>query len=206
MGRRTDIDWEAIERDYRATQLSVPELARKYGVNARYVYAHAKGDPEKGIPPWERDLTPAVKLATKRKLIEEIIKESASQSVKQDESKVEAVANVNAYVIKRHRGALEKVRSVVEGLLEELKSSTSGLDEEARARAVEAMRAEGLDDQKANAILGALTMKSRLDAIKELSVALSKLIPLERNAYGIDDKPEQENSFEAWAREQGLLQ
>ena len=51
-----DVDWEAIERDYRAGVLSLREISKKHGMAPSSGHAQIKRHADKADPPWERDL------------------------------------------------------------------------------------------------------------------------------------------------------
>jgi len=64
---RRYVDWDAVERDYRATQITLRELGAKHGRDhAAVARKAAKGD-------WKKDLTAAVGKATNAKLIEQAV-------------------------------------------------------------------------------------------------------------------------------------
>jgi hypothetical protein len=42
MGRRNDIDWDAIERDFRLGQFTLRQLAKKYSVEASSISRKAE--------------------------------------------------------------------------------------------------------------------------------------------------------------------
>ena len=62
--KRPPLDWEAIEREYRAGQLSVTEIGRQYGCSKTAIQQRAKKWA------WTRNLTAAVQLETQRRLTE----------------------------------------------------------------------------------------------------------------------------------------
>ena len=63
-GRKDQIDWEAIERDYRIGQLSVREIARRHEVEASTITRKAKKET------WARDYSEEVKAKTRAGLVE----------------------------------------------------------------------------------------------------------------------------------------
>lgn len=65
MGRRSDIDWEKIEKDYRLGSISIADVAKKHGVALSGLKGKAKA---KG---WTRDLTKVVQAATNAGITEE---------------------------------------------------------------------------------------------------------------------------------------
>jgi hypothetical protein len=169
MGRRNDIDWEAIERDYRAGQLSVREIGAKHQVAPSSITRKAE---KLG---WTRDLTAAVHARTQAKLIEPKLPAESAQSnenatqraqstAEQTAEAVEVAAAVNVAVILGHRGSIARVRSIADAMLVELENG-------AKARGKKA----------------ALPLEKRVTMVKSLSEALRIQVGLERQAFNIAD-------------------
>lgn len=93
-GQRPDVDWEAVERDYRATSLSYQQIADKYGVDKSSVYRRAKSCG------WERDLTHHVKSATRAAIVTQAAREAA-EAIEKDPDSVLAAALMPAPEQKR---------------------------------------------------------------------------------------------------------
>jgi hypothetical protein len=74
MTERKSVDWEAIEREYRAGQLSVREIARRSGVTEGAVRKHAKDGG------WTRALAEKVREAVRERLVRGDSSQSGSQS------------------------------------------------------------------------------------------------------------------------------
>ena len=93
-GQRTDVDWEAVERDFRATTLTYQQLADKYGVDKSSVFRRAKSCK------WDRDLTQHVKSATRVAIVAQAAKEAA-KAIEQDPDSILAEALMPAPEQKR---------------------------------------------------------------------------------------------------------
>ena len=167
MARRNDIDWEAIERDYRANQLTVTDVARKHGVSHSQVRAKAKAEK------WPRDLTAAIAQRTQEKIstidVEEIVEQSARESAGKSaaliKSAIEQASDVAAGIVIKHRAGLRLDMDRAEVV--------SGLLEDALAEA------DGIKD-----------IVSVTQAMKNLSDIRCKLRDQERVIYGLDkDRP-----------------
>ena len=78
MGRRSDIDWEKIQKLYIANQMTMREIAAECGVSVQSIVKKAKKDG------WQRNLDAAIKERTKAKLsaidVQELIEKSATES------------------------------------------------------------------------------------------------------------------------------
>ena len=163
MGRRNDIDWERIERDYSAGQLTIRQIADEHGVSDSQVRAKAKKEG------WRRDLSDAIAARTKAKisaldvsaLIEETAKESAQKSAEALRRAVEQASDIASGTVLRHRADIR-------------------LDME-RAQAISAL----LDDKLSEAECLADVVRAT-QAFKALVDARSKLIDKEREAFGIE--------------------
>ncbi|MBS0317685.1 MAG: hypothetical protein JSR49_11230 [Proteobacteria bacterium] len=107
MGRRSDIDWEAIERDYQLGRMTVAAVAQKHGVALSSLKAHAKRGG------WTRDLSEMVRVATKAALVEsaklraeEIGREAGQKSAHDDQSAVGAAVAENLAIAGKQRATL----------------------------------------------------------------------------------------------------
>ncbi len=163
MARRNDIDWEAVERDYRAGLMTVAAVAKKHGVSESQVRAKAKSEG------WTRDLSAAIDQRTKAKIaaidvasiVEQSARESAGKSAALIKDAIEQASDVAAGIVIKHRAGLR-------------------LDME-RANAVSSMlenamsQAEGIKD-----------IVSVTQALKNLAEIGCKLRDQERVIYGLD--------------------
>lgn len=162
MARRSDIDWEKIEREYAAGRLSIRQIAESNGVSDSQIRARAKKDE------WRRDLSEAIAARTKAKisavdvsaLIEQSAQESADKSARTIKRAIEEASDVAAGTIVRHRA---DIRLCTE-----------------RAKEIEAM----LDDHMGKAE-GLADVVRATQAFKALVDARAKLIDKEREALGI---------------------
>lgn len=167
MARRNDIDWEAIEKDYRAGRLSVVAVAAHHGVSRTQLNAKAKKEG------WTRDLSAAIEQRTQEKiavidvaaLIEKSATESANQSAKTIQSAIEQASDVAAGIVIKHRAGLRldmDRAEVVSGLLEDALAEADGIK----------------------------NIVSVTQAMKNLSDIRCKLRDQERVIYGLDkDRP-----------------
>lgn len=183
MATTPTIDWELIERDYRAGLLSVREIASAHGVSHVAIGKRAKRDG------WERDLSAKIKakadaLVTKSSVTTQVTKEQAVT----DRAIVEANAQVIADVRIAHRKDIRRTRNLALEMLRELEATTANVDlfEELG----EILRSE--DDKgadKRNDLYNkVISSAQRIDSLKKLSETLKTLIGLEREAFNIDDK------------------
>jgi hypothetical protein len=97
------VDWDAVERDYRATQMTLRELGAKYDCSHVAIAQKAKK------LQWVRDLNPAVRQATTDLLVKAAVNEAVHKSEQAITNTVIAVAEMNSRVILGHRKRLEQL-------------------------------------------------------------------------------------------------
>jgi hypothetical protein len=195
--KRARADWEAIERDYRTGAFSDHELAVKHG-NVVTRQAISKRAKEKG---WTKDLTAAVRQATRAKVIEKEVAERVQQQVaetvagnvaesfRKTADVVEAVAEVRAVMLRRHQTEWSELASVAAGLRQELREAAlSEEDKELLAQILAGDSAEPRDIYKARqTVAKALDLGGRISSIKALSETFTKVQLGQRLAYGLED-------------------
>lgn len=167
MGRRSDIDWEQVERLYIAGQLTIKQIAAECGVSESQIKVKAS---KLG---WQRDLSAAIEARTKAKiaaidvsaLVDESAEQSARKSARTIQEAIEQASDVAAGVELRHRSSLR-------------------LDSE-RVERVEAIYDEMMSQAESVRDINTLT-----DALKKLVDARAKIREQERLIYKLDkDRP-----------------
>ncbi len=97
---RAPIDWEAIEREYRAGQLSVRQIAKMFGVSDPAILKRAKRDG------WTRDLAAKVREAVRTKLVSAEVSASNARDI------VEAASDRGFAVVTSHRKDIEQLHGL----------------------------------------------------------------------------------------------
>lgn len=183
MGRRSDIDWEAIEADYRIGRLTVRAMEAKYGVRAETIVRHMK---RLGIT---RDLSEQVRAATRAKVLAEAIDQSSTDAKVKIKSAVDAAAEEGARLIGGHKSTLGGLREVAAEMMQELRAlgaaRRAGLSDEAIMQIGAQI---GLDPAEVRAVIEANSLPVRASVADRLAGVLAKLIPLERKSYGLDEE------------------
>lgn len=180
-GRRTDLDWEAIETDYRISQLSIRQIATKHGTEASSITRKAKKHS------WVRDLSAAVRVATKAKVRAAVIEETqrnATECTQHVFSEVDKAANANTAVIVGHQRRAGRLSGLFEKIATELEFVT---DAPAEIKTLIVSLAE-VDPEAAAKIQQLASLTSRNNNLKTLSETLDRLTKIERMAYGLDEK------------------
>lgn len=176
MGRRSDIDWEAINREYVAGQLTIRQIADRHGVAPSAITRKAKA------LGWERNLGDAIKERTKAKIaqidiahiIEQSAQEDAQKSAQTLKKAIEEASDVAAGVIVRHRAdiRLQQERAArLEALFDEMIDKTPSTTVDADSQ-VEALN------------VGDVFKLSQ--TFKAIIESRSKLMDKEREAFGIE--------------------
>ena len=190
--RPKNVDWQAIERDYRSGVLSLRELSGLHGIN--HVSIKKRADSEG----WVRDL--AAKIQTKA---DDIVNKSSiayianAPAAVRDQLAIEANGNLVANVRLTHRKDIKRLLTLSASLLSELELQS--IDPALLAQFGELMRspnefgADRLNDLYAKII----STPGRVETTKKLAETLKLAIGLEREAWGMDKDTEGEKPVNA---------
>lgn len=168
-------DWGPIEKDIRANLLSLREIGRKYKLSDTAIRKHEKKHNIK------RDLSARVREALRTKLVRADVRNANAK----DEEIVDTASNVVFDVVQCHRKDVTGCRDIVGVLKNQLNEFA-----QTRAELTQTIEEETANDQNAQrrtAMLKAIGLPSHAGVLRDLSVALKNLIPLERQAFGIDE-------------------
>lgn len=108
MASRSDIDWDAVERDYRTAKFTLRELAAKHGVSHQAIAKRAKAKE------WTQDLADAIRVATNARLTQELFDAAVANGRRLVDSTVAIAAEANVQVIQGHRKRLADLSSAVD--------------------------------------------------------------------------------------------
>jgi hypothetical protein len=180
MGRRSDVDWEAIERDYRLGNLTNTELAQRHGVGRGSLLRKAKKEG------WTRDLSAEVRARTRAALIGNESRGVADSS--RPASDVDRVVATNVEVIERHRQMLAKGAEVTAKILAELDEATEHREE--IEEAIEEETAGDRSGKRRQMMLKAVSVASRASALNAISNAVRNFIAAERRSFNLDEPGE----------------
>lgn len=163
MTGRPSVDWEAVEREYRAGQVSVRALATEFGITEGAIRKRAKAEG------WQRALADKVREAVREKLVRSDGTQEGTQSQRANDGEIVEAASLRGLeVVTSHRKDLSQLHGLKRVLATRL-----------------AVILEGGDP--GGICLG--EKESAGDLLEKLSRITSRLIPLERQAFNLDADP-----------------
>ncbi|RVJ77559.1 hypothetical protein [Sinorhizobium meliloti] len=154
-------DWEAIEREYRAGQVSLRAIASAHGITEGAIRKKAKAEG------WQRALADKVRQAVREKLV----RTDGTQPQRASDSEIiEGAAIRGLNVITSHRKDLQQLHGLKRVLAERLSTYMQGVTPDGPC----------LGDKE-----------SPGDLLEKLSRITARLIPLERQAHNLDAEPDE---------------
>lgn len=120
----SEIDWDAIERDYRAGIKTIREIAAEHNITHGYVNKRAKQYD------WGRDLSARIKQKADELVSKSIVAAKVSKATEQEI--IQTVAELQAAVLLNERADITRLSVIAEKLEEELESSKDDLDKRTR--------------------------------------------------------------------------
>lgn len=172
-------DWETIEREFRAGQLSTRVIASQHGITEGAIRKRAKTEG------WTRDLSERVRREARSQLLKDGTQPGTQEQRANEARTVEAAALRQVEVVRQHRQAIGRGRDLTLRLLDELDATTSHIGQ--LETEIEAATASDLNSTRRTAMLKAVSLPSRAGVIKDLSAAAKNWVALERQAFNIDD-------------------
>ena len=178
----SNTDWEAIEREYRAGQLSIREIASQHGISDTAIRKKAKA---KG---WARDLTEQVQKRVRSETVRSAVRESnANVDTEDDDQVVQAFGERGSEVNAIHRNDTRMGRELVETMFAELQQQCAG-PEVTQAAVEQYADEQELNGQARSFAMKAISLPGRASTLRDLSQSLQRLVALERQAYSLDEK------------------
>lgn len=176
------IDWDTVERLYRAGIESLRNIGAKCGLTEGAIRKRAKRDG------WVRDLAARIR-ARAEDLVRkaEVRKKSTQQLSFADENEViESNAVISANVIRSQRQDVRLLREVVNALMEQIKCVVTSRELFAQVGEICSQGASGHDKalELYNKVIG---LPNQTDTTKKLAETLKILIELERKIHKLDD-------------------
>lgn len=208
--------WNAIYREYRAGQLSLCEISQRFGPASSTIVDRAKrrGWGERDLSHKVRESVRA-KLAAdalfpidgkeddaavpqkstsckttgeepplKTSKPQYFDRKTGAEGAREDTAIIEAAAERGAEVVRRHRRHLRELHEVATGLLAKLKGVLAGEEQGFEVPIIQFGKTTG-ETRITFPFLG--EKESLTDALAKVSQATARYIPLERQAFNLDD-------------------
>ena len=176
---RKAVDWESVEREYRAGIRSLKDIGVEFGVSDAGILKRAKREE------WQRDLTERIRAKAEAKVSAALVSEKVSaESNANERIVVEANAQVIADTVLNQRRDVSRSRSIVQKLFDELEAQGDGLED--LAMLGEALES-GDEEKLAQIARKVIAFPSRVDSAKKLAESLRTLVELERKVLRIKD-------------------
>jgi len=193
-------DWERIRLDWCTDKFTLRELEEKHGASAAQICRRAKGNPKKGEAAWQKDLTGAIKTATKAAVQRgsvnaAAVTDAAVNAMAETVGVVAAAAEINKQVILQHRADIARQRSLAQALQAELEQQTH--DPALLQRLLDKLNEDATQetrDEARKALRAALNVHSRVTSLHKLADTTAKHHTLERKAFGLDDEAPKEGA------------
>ena len=183
-GRAKAVDWQAIERDYRAGVSSLREMAALHGINHVSIKKRADKDG------WARDLAAKIQARANAIVNKAVANRSANTVIDlaSERETVEAVGGAVANVKLKHRSHATRLGAVNESLLAELDFlNTNAAQLVAWAALIRDPNEFGVDRQN-DMLIKILSLPNRVDTAKKLAEAMNTGTNLERKSWNMDEK------------------
>ncbi|HYN54388.1 MAG TPA: hypothetical protein VES38_06760 [Methylotenera sp.] len=191
-----ETDWERIELDYRSGIKTLRQIADENNITHGAINKRAKRDN------WSRDLSAKIKAKAEELVSKAAVSKEVSNEKKIAENEVvEANATMQADIILAHRTDIKRNRTLATKLLSELEQVSDNIDlfeklseliidpvDDGDAQDKSSKAQQDRQYKRMEAFNRALDMSSRVDSLKKLSDTLKTLITLEREAFGLDER------------------
>jgi len=180
---RPQVDWDAVERDYRAGVKTLRQMADEHGISHVAINKRAKRDG------WSRDLAAKIQAKADELVTKNAVTKPVTVETKVSERDiVEANAEAIAQVRLSHRKDIGRARTVVNNLLGELEHQTGQENADLLAELGELMRKpDNKGQDKLNDLYQKIiSLPGRAKTMKDLGESMRVLIALERQAFGMD--------------------
>ena len=180
MARRNDLDWEAVERDWRAGIKMKQQISKEHGVSRA---AMDKRFAKLGI---ERDLREKIQSTADALVTQALV---TRQVTPLDPVTEKEIVDVNAQAVAmvqiRHREDIGRGRSLTNRLFDELEVMC--VSKEELAELADMLNGqEKVSDRSVELFHKIIGHNNRVGSVKQLVETLKNLIALERQAFGMD--------------------
>lgn len=182
MVKKVKADWEAIEQAYRANVKSVAKIAEEFNVKDSTLRSRAKRNN------WSRNLGKLIRLEADKIVNADAVKREVGRLESMDKATVAENAKLTASIRISHRQDIATARTLMMALLGDLQAQAGSENRQKLEELfIVALKAEVVDASQLEAYERVTSLTSHIRLMKDLSDSLSKLVALERQAWGLDD-------------------
>ena len=182
-----ETQWNVIEADYRAGIKPLRTIASTHGITEGAIRKRAKKED------WQRDLSASIKIRTETLVRKQAVRTEVRISTAISEKEiVEANATMQANKIIEHRTDIQRYRALAAKMLNELELTSDNQDlfEKLGELLIDTTNdADTGQAKRLEALNKAISLSSRITALKQLAETLKVLIALEREAFGLNNEP-----------------
>ena len=165
---RRRVDWENIEEEYRAGQLPIREIARRYEIDPSQIHRRAKKYS------WERDLSDKIRRAVRTKVSSPVtVTNDTTREMLTDDEIIEAASERGRLVVEGHLSRAQRLKTMADRMSDGLEAHFRNEDP-----GFEIFVAKG--DGPAS-------------VLKILTDVTEKIVNLERKSLNLDEKETQDN-------------
>lgn len=183
MEEKKPIDWEAVEREYRAGIRSLKDIGAEFGVSDAGILRRVKKDG------WSRDLGAKIKAKAESLVSErEVSARVSAQTAVSERQIVEANAGLLADAVINQRSDIKRARSIVQKLWALVDAELDYPEEFAALGEMLAAPDENRQDKLNDMYRAAIGLPQQIKNVKLLADAIKVLIELERRVLKIDDQ------------------
>lgn len=174
MPPRSQADWEAISRHYRAGCRSLRDIGDEFGVSEGAIRKRAKKEE------WPRDLSEQIKIKAQEKVRIQSMRSGTTGA--SEKEIIDAESEIQSRIAISHRKDIPQKRRLVAKLFAEIEALTEGKD---LIKALQEALASGDANAMANEVRKITSLPQRIKGTAELTSAYKTLIGLEREAFGL---------------------
>lgn len=176
------VDWEAVERDYRAGVKPLKAIGREFGVSDAGIIKRAKRDG------WERDLAAKIAARAEAKVSKAAVSaEVSAQRKVSEQTIVEANAQVQADAILSQRRDIKRARSIVQRLFVTLEAKLDAPGDLAKLGELMFNPDKSGRDKLNEVYYKVIDFPSQVDSAKKLMEAERIGVEVERKVLRIKD-------------------
>ena len=180
---RKQIDWEALEIQYRAGIRSLKDIGSEFGVSDAAIIKRAKRDN------WSRDLRAKIQARADAKVSASLVRAEVSAQTKvREQEVVEANAQAVADIRLAHRSDIRRARNLTNSLLAELEAQTDPSTLAMLHELGELLRNEDDNgqDRRNDLYMKVISLSERSKTMKTLADSLRVVVDMERTAFSMD--------------------